>query len=263
MVKLEGRWNLVSSYVRATYKVLDKETGKEYSVKGNVIGQKVLSIFGDEVVFEEGEYIKRLTAKYEPVTGATSNFHVTTSLGRKFWLIRVQLVSFTKIELKDVACLTGHRGILCCDSIGRHGKTRLPTKLYDFDSKEIVRTEDKEDNYAILSHSVEKEGDIDKSIEKAGKVCEDLKKEIKQEMRKMSGYYSNSTFTLIAINDKLEGLLSKHTIFMFDDDTIDGASESSHQSNKTSFVIELEKALEMVTKERKVTVAKDIFYSVL
>jgi len=121
MKSFRVRWDAtLTGYIQATYKILDRATNEEIFLEGNVIGQKGLtgSTLGGEITFEEGEYIKRLTAAYEPLTGVTSNINVITSLNQEFSAAPVQLVSLVKIELTNVACLTGRRGLLCCGGLG-------------------------------------------------------------------------------------------------------------------------------------------------
>ncbi|CAI2189850.1 3365_t:CDS:2 [Funneliformis geosporum] len=75
----------------------------------------------------------------------------------------------------------------------------------------------------------------------------------------MGKYYDNATLTLIAMDSEVEGWLSKHTVFMFDDklvDDVDGYNENDKVELK------LHQALKEI-KMRKRTEPIDGIYSIL
>ncbi|CAI2184689.1 6049_t:CDS:2 [Funneliformis geosporum] len=93
----------------------------------------------------------------------------------------------------------------------------------------------------------------------------DLTKLGRQEVAKQQQYYNNASATLITIDGEIgvkkeKGLLSKQTIFMFDDGLVDGRILATNQEQ--SVQLGLNQALSAIS-HRKQTVPIDGLYSIL
>ncbi|CAI2197410.1 7848_t:CDS:2, partial [Funneliformis geosporum] len=110
MKKLKVNWApLQGGYMQVTYQVLDTRT--------------IASL--REVVFEEGEYIAELGARYENLLGYVSNIEVkihstVTNKDRKISFATVPYSPLTSryFTLRNIACLTGYGGGINCNGLG-------------------------------------------------------------------------------------------------------------------------------------------------
>ncbi|CAI2177930.1 6287_t:CDS:2 [Funneliformis geosporum] len=111
-------------FIQVTYQVFNPATREEKTVVGNVIGKEIDSIgigslnFYDKIDFEEGEYIKKLSAIRDMINGYIGQVRITvastmTNKTRSFWFMKATTpvtIAISNITLKNVACLAGYGG---------------------------------------------------------------------------------------------------------------------------------------------------------
>ncbi|CAI2181107.1 16274_t:CDS:2 [Funneliformis geosporum] len=150
----------------------------------------------------------------------------------------------------------------------------LPLRLYNLKTNQVEETKEKQPQKYGQSYQTD--------LTKLDNFCinQSDPKEKGQEVAKQQQYYNNATATLIAIDAKIgekketegefakHGLLSKQTIFMFDDGLVDGRilvnfwGKVQETKSKHSVQLTLSQALAAVA-HRQQTVPVDGFYSIL